>query len=1130
VDEDKIPLFISIFKGRQDVYARRWESKNKSGYAPAYNIDWNRYDLHKAAGGTIKDYPHKTYSTFNAEVIKRHLEGKDVIGIYPLLENNTSWFVAVDFDENNWQDEIIKLHDICIANHFPCYIERSRSGNGGHLWIFFEQPYPAKKSRDIVKGLLKQVGINGARESSYDRIFPNQDYHSGKGLGNLIALPFQKKALENGNAAFINPGTFESYSDQWGFLHCIQKVDTAILETFYSRCNNTSIAESHPRVIYQESGELQIILDNTITISRNNLPNEMVSFLRDNLKANNPNYFIKKATGQNTFETLISTSVLEEYPDRLVMPRGYVGALLRYCKANNIDYKLIDQRNKLPEIEFILKGQLYDYQTPALLVLKKKQMGVIVAPPGFGKTIIGLAIIAQKKQPALIIVHRRQLFDQWVQSIQSFLGIPKYKIGRIAKGQIDIEASITVAMIQSLDNADTVTKIQRSFGILIIDECHHLAADTYRSVLQGLHTYYIYGLTATPVRKNRDEKLVFAQIGEIIHEVSVPISGNKTGLSINVIDTDLKVPFNAGTDDFEMLSDMLIHDTARNSLIADDIRKEINNGRSIIAITERKDHIKILNQFLKHDCETVTLSGDDSEASRKSKLNLIQEGRFQVLITTGQLMGEGVDIESLDCLFIVYPCSFEGKLVQYIGRIERGENAPMIYDYRDLYILRLEKMFQKRNKYYSKLLQTGKIKPSEEYLLKFEHDVFYLGNHANPYPISILDINLNIEGFKKDIVWRIKVLKYNEELDSIFVEVLSYDVTLIEEPQQLALPLAPIEQVCFRTLDTAGLLKSVALKSSFTTTGKTATDNSFVLLQINEDNKKGDDELELKSHDPVVPEPIIEQWWLFEKIIKIPFKKVQFGNGVVSFTFYLSAIKKDIAIEIFNADIRLEFEAVKEYFSRILKTKSVTANLKIKHNKFKVLSYEASSEEINAINAEIIDSVKFEFVRKDLFRFKGSADKIMQTFDELTQSNGLVSALLNDEAELLSEALKMKAAKHFLQLQYLAGKHEASVLKLRFILQPFSFVFLIAGEKKYHLIWETLDSEEATYLWHIDKNKDVLRIAVKEIEASLNEMKQTGRNSYIKKAPAYFSRIIHDYADAKNGFIDWKGLLEERLV
>jgi len=343
INEANIGIYTSLCRGREDVFARRWETKDKSGYAPAKDIDWNQYSLHKASGGTLKDYPHKSYSKLTDAAIIAHLEGREIVGIYPLLENNTSWFLAVDFDENNWRTEIIKLFEYCSVNQLPSYIERSRSGNGGHLWIFFEEPYPALKSRAIIKDYLKRAGIiiKASNSSSFDRIFPNQDQHAGKGLGNLIALPFQKTAMENGNCCFIDPHTFDPYPDQWEFLSSIQKVATATFDKLYAGLNQSPlIVDKNQRPLKTTGRGIQIFLGSKIIISRDNLPSEVVLFLRENLKANNLNFFIRKATGQNTYGIASSATLLEEQTDRIILPRGYIGALLRYCNAKKLEYQL----------------------------------------------------------------------------------------------------------------------------------------------------------------------------------------------------------------------------------------------------------------------------------------------------------------------------------------------------------------------------------------------------------------------------------------------------------------------------------------------------------------------------------------------------------------------------------------------------------------------------------------------------------------------------------------------------------------------------------------------------------------------------------------------------------------------
>jgi superfamily II DNA or RNA helicase len=706
----KLELYKSIFRGRDDVYAVRWEKDGKSGYMPVYEVDWAGYDSHKAKGGTFKDYKSKKLKGINDEAIISHLEGKTTMGIYPLLEDNTSFFIAVDFDKSNWIDSIKKLFSTCTGLNIPAYIERSRSGNGGHLWIFFKEALPASQSRKFMFELLRQSNIISQfdKEPSFDRIFPNQDFHSGKGMGNLIALPFQGNSLRNGNSCFIDHESFNPVSDQWEYLRSINKFN---LETFRSKYNE--IFNENPKDVLKSSflpglnTELEIILSNQIYLKRVHLNRKLIIFLREQLNFYNSDFLAKKNLGKSTFQTEKFFKLIEESDDEIMIPRGFTSSLVNFCRRENIPFKIIDRRQKRESFNITSEIELLDDQKEAINKTREKDFGVIVSPPGSGKTIIGLELIAEKHQPSLIIVHRQQLLDQWVDRIQNFLRIPKKEIGQIGNKKNTIGKIITVAMIQALARMNDLSALSNAFGLIIIDECHHIPAKSFREAIVHLNTYYLYGLTATPKRKNNDEKLIYIYIGNIIQEVKQNeyLARKNIRTEINIRETELFAPFDYKIDKYETISRILIHDTQRNSMILEDIGKNANRFKTILILSERKSHVDILNLYLKDRYETITIHGDDSESSRKSKIEQIKQGHFKIVISTGQYFGEGIDINNLDCLFIVYPFAFEGKLIQYIGRIQRSEKRPVIFDYRDVKIDYFEKMFKQRKRYYNKLLK-----------------------------------------------------------------------------------------------------------------------------------------------------------------------------------------------------------------------------------------------------------------------------------------------------------------------------------------------------------------------------------------------------------------------------------------
>ncbi|MFQ5787898.1 MAG: DEAD/DEAH box helicase family protein, partial [Thermodesulfobacteriota bacterium] len=685
-----IKIFASLFRGRTDVFAQRWEKwdGSVSGYFPVY-----------------KDRTKKKYMPFHEIFIKRHLLGRIIVGIYPLLLDNSSYFIAADFDGSDWLKSVEKLFTICKRYELPVYIERSRSGRGAHVWCFFEEPYPAYKSRSIFFYLLrKSKDIDELdKDDSFDRLFPNQDYHSGKGLGNLIALPLQGLSRKAGNSVFLDTNcNFEPALDQWDFLNNVEKVPRKKLDKLFATIADTKNQKEQNT----NKGLLPITIAEYISIPKSLITRSFASFLREELNFFNAEYFVKQKIGLSTYNIEKYFKTIVEDNNYIFIPRGFLSRLLAYLKENGIVFVIKDERNKLVKTTFKPSFELFDFQKEALGCFDNSDSGVLLAPPGSGKTIMGLEIISRKKQPALIITHRKQIYNQWLESIESFLGIPKRDIGQFVSNKKSVKSPITVAMVQSLSRVTDWQGLNKAFGLLLVDECHHMPAKIFRDVVTKFNANYIYGLTATPKRKYNDEKLIFAYLGDIIYEI--PKDYQKTSdkkqqsqLEIVIRDTNFSLPFLSKHSDFQFITKILTFDSNRNTLIVNDIVQEVKHGSKCLVLTERKDHVDVLHFYLKRDFEIVIFTGGMTPKKRAEYEKRIEEGQFQVLIATGQLLGEGSDISNLDCLFLVFPFSFEGKLIQYIGRIQRGEGKiKKVYDYRDGNIEILESLFKKRNRYY----------------------------------------------------------------------------------------------------------------------------------------------------------------------------------------------------------------------------------------------------------------------------------------------------------------------------------------------------------------------------------------------------------------------------------------------
>lgn len=443
---------------------------------------------------------------------------------------------------------------------------------------------------------------------------------------------------------------------------------------------------------------IDITISNIISINKNDLSKEILDKIHRDLNIINPDYLNRKKLGKSVYGIIRYFKLYKETKDNYVFPRGYLGQFVKFCKENKYSINIIDNRPILKKIGINSSITLFPFQKVLVDKTTIKDFGVLVAPPGAGKTVMALEIIFKKKVNSLIIVHRKQLMDQWIERIEKFLNIPKREIGQVSGIKKKIGKKITVAMIQSLSKM----KIDKNeFGIIIVDECHHIPAKVFRKTIIKFNSKYIYGFTATPIRKNKDEKLIFLYIGEIIAQIN-NIENKIVRNKIIIKKTNLYMPFDFKKDDLQLMSKVLIADTERNKLIVDDIKKQAEKKKNILVLSERKDHVALLELYLKSFYELIIITGDDSLKSREKKIKKIEKGNFKIIISTGQFFGEGLDVKYIDCLFLVYPFSFEGKLIQYIGRIQRSDGEKLIFDYYDYLIEFYKIQFNSRFKVYKK--------------------------------------------------------------------------------------------------------------------------------------------------------------------------------------------------------------------------------------------------------------------------------------------------------------------------------------------------------------------------------------------------------------------------------------------
>ncbi|MCR5400023.1 MAG: DEAD/DEAH box helicase family protein [Treponema sp.] len=811
--QEKINLFKSLFAGRQDVFALRWQNSKsgKSGYSPVCANKWlsGKCDMKKYSCSTC---PFKLPVRLNDKYFYNHLAGKDelardVIGLYPLLPENLCRFLVIDFDAHvpkaqtsitsthandqrsyghvpkssaaeNWKSDILAVHKTSSGLNIPSYMEISRSGNGGHLWFFFEDNLSAPLARNFGSAILKLAmqKRHSISFESFDRMFPNQDEIPKGGYGNLIALPLQGKAVKEGHSVFVDDD-FKPFDDQWRFLSSINKVDEKSIRNAIRKINNLvsdfvekdeSELESSGRIntkvdfnkfdhkntfLTQNDFpvKVKITLSNYIEIEKTGITERALGILRRTAVFLNPEYFKNLRMHLPLYNIPRFIDCSKENEKYLLLPRGNLQTVVDKLAEAEAQYEISDSRETGAAIEIENTVSLYDEQKIALAEMLKSDTGILCAGTGFGKTVVASALIAERKINTLILVQSHALLEQWKKSIKQLLN---FTPGTIAAGKDKSTGIIDIAIVNSLveKQSDEVKPRSYKYGMLIVDECHHVSAFTTENLVASFKSKYVYGLTATPIRRDGHQKIIFYQCGKVLYSTTTKQMNATQSFSHYFIPRFTSFHYLAEKTDNKNPSinqyyEKIIENSARNELIISDVKSAIENQRTPLILSERLEHLELLHEQLK-DCaqNVVLITGKGTQKQKREQLenlNNISTEESLIILATGKYAGEGFDYPRIDTLMLAMPFSWKGTLSQYCGRLHRnfaGKEEVIIYDYVDFRIPVFDRMYQNRLKRYKHLgytikpkekdfdkssstATTSRLYSKEEYLHDFEKDI-----------------------------------------------------------------------------------------------------------------------------------------------------------------------------------------------------------------------------------------------------------------------------------------------------------------------------------------------------------------------------------------------------------------------
>ena len=724
--DEKVALFRSLFRGRTDVFPIRWESKTsgKSGYSPACANEWQPGICEKPR---IKcsDCGNRRLIPLSDAVIFDHLTGERTVGVYPLLSDDTCYFLAVDFDEAEWREDVQAFVQSCAELGVPVALEISRSGKGAHAWIFFGSNVPAREARRLGTAIITYTcaRTRQLKLTSYDRLFPNQDTLPKGGFGNLIVLPLQKKLRENGWSVFVN-AALRPYSDQWSFLASIRPMPPHDIEPITLRASG-GVHSLDVNFIDEEDLKepwkhailaakkltgtmptvLSVTLGNFVYFEKAQLPQPLANRLIRLAAFQNPEFYKAQAMRLSVWDKPRVIGCAENYPNHIALPRGCLEAAQTLLRDNGIRCDLRDERFVGDAIDITFIGTLRLDQEAAVSAMLHHDTGVLSAPTAFGKTVVAAALIARRGVNTLVLVHRTELLKQWQARLQSFLSLGKGGLGTIGGGKAKPTGKIDIALMQSLSRQNEINPLVENYGQVIVDECHHIGAVSFDAILKRVKAKYVLGLTATPIRRDGQQPIIFMQCGPIRYTVAKPESAPQDmEVVARTLDTQIDLPPHAGIQD---VFHQLVNDAIRTAAIATEIELAYRQGRKVLVLTERIAHLEAISVALSGmDFVPFVLHGRMSMKQREAlitALYALQPDSPRILLATGKLVGEGFDHPALNTLVLAMPISWKGTLQQYAGRLHRDhvtKTDVRIIDFVDSGHPALLRMWEKRQRGY----------------------------------------------------------------------------------------------------------------------------------------------------------------------------------------------------------------------------------------------------------------------------------------------------------------------------------------------------------------------------------------------------------------------------------------------